>query len=245
LLRCRCLDPQFTEHRGFYVQKTIARARKFNRWLLRQCGPYLGSRILEAGAGIGSLSSLLLGRSRLVLVDNDPMFTTRLQGQFGQRGNLRVILADLTRPDAAALWKDETLDTVLCRGVLERLGPDEEVLRSFHDTLQPGGHCVVVVPAGTWLYNAMDRRRGRQRRYDEAELRRKMERAGFEVVFSRRVGKLGSLAWWFLGRILRRREAGPRQIVWADRLFPLTRLADCCLPVPGMTLIMVGRKPEK
>ena len=33
------------------------RARKFNRWLLAECGPWLGDRILEAGAGIGSLGA--------------------------------------------------------------------------------------------------------------------------------------------------------------------------------------------
>ena len=41
-----------------------------------------------------------------------------------------------------------------------------------------------------WLYNALDRQQGHQRRYGAAELREKMERAGFEVVFSRSVGKL-------------------------------------------------------
>ncbi len=112
----------------------------------------------------------------------------------------------------------------------------------FHDTLQPGGHCIVTVPAEMSLYNALDRRQGHQRRYGEAELREKMEHAGFEVVFSRSVGKLGSLAWWLSGRVLRRRRVSPRQIVWADRLFPLTRLLDYCLPVRGATLIMVGRR---
>jgi SAM-dependent methyltransferase len=244
LLHCRWLDPQFTHHRGFYMLKSIARARNFNRWLLAECRPWLGSRILEAGAGIGSLSSLLLGRSRLVLVDNEPMFTARLQEQFGQRGNVRVIQADLARPEDAALWKDESLDTVLCCGVLEHLGPDEAALRSFRDSLQPGGHCIVVVPAEAWLYNDMDRQQGHLRRYGAAELRQKMERAGFEIVFSRSVGKLGSLLWWFSGRVLHCRQVGPRQIVWADRLFPLTRRLGCWVPVAGMTLVMVGRRKE-
>ena len=172
------------------------------------------------------------------------MFAARLQDQFGQRGNVRVIQADLASPEAAALWKDESIDTVLCCGVLEHLGPDEAVLRSLRDGLQPGGHCIVVVPAEMWLYNAMDRQQGHQRRYGAAELRQKMERAGFEVVFSRSVGKLGSLLWWFSGRVLRRSQVGPRQIVWADRLFPLTRLLDCCLPLPGASLVMVGRRKE-
>ena len=93
-----------------------------------------------------------------------------------------------------------------------------------------------------WLYNGMDEELHRRRRYGVAELRKKMERAGFDIVSSRSVGRLGSLAWWFSGRVLRRRHPGPRRILWADRLLPLTRLLDYCLPVPGSSIIMVGRK---
>jgi glycosyltransferase involved in cell wall biosynthesis len=242
LFRCRFLDPRFTHHHGLYVLKSIARARNFNRWLLAECRPWLGDRILEAGAGIGSLSALLLSRARLVLLDRDATFIRRLEEQFGQRGNVRVIQADLTMPEDAALWKDEAIDTVLCCGVLEHVGPDEEVLRSLRDALQPGGHCIVVVPAQSRLYNALDRRQGHQRRYDADELREKMERAGFEVVCSRSVGKLSALAWRLWGGLLRRRRVSPRQTVCADRLFPLTRRLDCCLPGAGATLIMVGRR---
>ena len=70
----------------------------------------------------------------------------------------------------------------------------------------------------------------------------KMERAGFEVVYSLQAGRLAALAWWISGRVLRRKHLTPSQMIWFDRLFPLIRLIDCFLPVPGMTIIMVGRK---
>ena len=72
-----------------------------------------------------------------------------------------------------------------------------------------------------------------------------MEMAGFEVVHCRQVQRFAALAWWFSGRVLRRRHLTPAQMIWFDRLFPLIRLIDGCFPVPGMSLIMVGRKPEK
>ncbi len=59
LFRCRWLDPQFCADREFYLRKATARARKFNRWLLEQCGDRIGRRILELGAGIGGLSAAL------------------------------------------------------------------------------------------------------------------------------------------------------------------------------------------
>ena len=32
------------------------------------------------------------------------------------------------------------------------------------------------------------------------------------------------------------------RVLWADRLFPLARLLDYCLPVPAKSLITVGRR---
>ena len=156
-----------------------------------------------------------------------------------------MLQADLTRPEDAALWKDEQIDTVLCSGVLEHLGPDEEVLRRFARRAGAGRPLPRRRAGGNVALQRPGPSQGHQRRYAAGELREKMERAGFEVVFSRSVGKLRSLGWWLWGRVLRRRRVSPRQIVWADRLFPLTRLLDYCLPVAGATLIMVGRRREK
>jgi glycosyltransferase involved in cell wall biosynthesis len=244
IVRCRFLDPRFTHHSGFYVLKSVSRARRYNRWLLGQCAPYVGSRVLEAGAGIGNLSCLLLDRERLILVDHDPTYVARLRDRFGARQNVQVARADLTRPDDFTLWKDSRLDTVLCSNVLEHLEPDQQVLRSFYDTLVPQGHCVVVVPAGRWLYTGVDGQLGHCRRYSVEELREKMEAAGFEVVYWKSFCKLGALAWWISGRVLRRRHLSPRQMIWFDRLLGLIMPLDRCLPLPGMSLIMVGRRPR-
>ena len=240
----RFFDTRFTYHSGFYILKSVSRAQRYNRWILRHCREYLGSRILEAGAGIGNLSCLLLDRQRLVAVEQNPMYVARLIDRFGYRKNVRVVHGDLTCQEDFDKWKDERLDTVFCSNVLEHLESDEQVLRRFYDTLVPGGYCVITVPAGMWLYTPLDRELGHCRRYEPDELREKMERAGFEVVLTRRFCKFGALGWWVSGRILRKRHLSPRQMIWFDRLLPLTRLADYVLPNPGMSLIAVGRRPK-
>ena len=45
------------------------------------------------------------------------------------------------------------------------------------------------------------------------------------------------------GHLLRRRHLSPRQMIWFDRLLPAARLLEYFLPAPGMSLIVVGRKP--
>ena len=69
--------------------------------------------------------------------------------------------------------------------------------------------------------------------------------AGFDVVDTRQFSKLGALGWAMSGHLLRRRTLSARQMTWFDRIMPIARILDHVLPVPGMSLIMVGRKPER
>lgn len=244
LFRCRVVDPQFTDHSGFYILKSVAKAARYNRWLIEQCKPFLGPRLLEAGAGIGNLSTLLTRRERLVLVDYDAEYVRRLDQRFGSRPNIRTLQADLTDPLVVREWYEEKLDTVFCSNVLEHLGPDEQVLKTFRASLQPGGHCVVIVPAEPKLFTGMDQELGHYRRYTESSLRDKMERCGFKVVHSNQFCKVGALAWWLTGNLLRKRHLSPRQMIWFDRLWPITRRLDAILPTAGMSLMMIGRREE-
>ncbi len=244
MFRSKYVDPQFTDHEGFYILSSMAKATKYNRWILDQVKPFLGNRVLEAGSGIGNLTSMLLNRSRLLLVENEPMYVSMLKQRFGRRSDVRVDLADLTDTSNFSRWENEQLDTVLCSNVLEHLEPDEDVLRGFCQTLTPGGHCVIVVPAGRWLYTPMDKALGHCRRYTQEELRQKMTSAGFEVVQTKQFSRLGSLSWAISGHLLRRHDVSPRQMIWFDRLLPVAKILEYFLPMPGMSLIMVGRKPD-
>jgi SAM-dependent methyltransferase len=243
MFRSKFLDPQFTDHEGFYELSSVASATKYNRWIIDQVRPFLGQRLLEAGAGIGNLSGMLLNRPRLLLVENEPVYVGTLKQRYGRRSNVKVDQADLTDSKNFLAWGKEQLDTVLCSNVLEHIEPDETVLRGFNQILAPGGHCVLVVPAGRWLYGPMDSASGHCRRYTQEELQNKLTAAGFEVVLSKQFGRLGSLNWAVAGHLMRRRGLSPRQMIWLDRLLPVAKLLEYVLPVPGMSLIMVGRKP--
>ena len=244
MFRCKFLDPQFTDHSGFYTLTSVAKARGYNRWILDQVKPYLGRRMLEAGAGIGNLSPMIVDRERAVLFDYDPLYISMLQRKYQRRENVRVVQGDLTNKEQLKELQAEKLDTIFCSNVLEHLEPDQQVLQSFHDTLTPGGHCIIVVPAGEWLYTGMDEELGHVRRYSIEELQRKMEAVGLNVVFSKQFSKLGSLGWATSGHILRRRHLQPSNMIWFDRVLPLAKLLDKILPIPGMSLIMVGQRPQ-
>lgn len=242
LIRCRFFDTQFTRHTGMYVLRSVDRAKKYNRWLIKRVAPFLGQRVAEAGSGIGNLSQQLLNRDHLLLADHDPLYVEMLKDRFGQRGNVRVVQTDLTEPNFERDWDGNQLDTVFCSNVLEHLGPHEEILNSFYNALEPQGHCIIIVPAGPQYYTPLDEALGHHRRYTQVGLQKLMAAAGFDVVHSEQFCKLGAAAWLFNGKVLRRRDLTPRQMIWFDRLWPVLRPFDAVLPWQGMSLICVGRK---
>ncbi len=242
MLWYRFFDNRFTAHTGMYVLRSVEKAHRYNEWLIRQTKKYLGNRVVEAGAGIGNMSRYLTEREYLLLTDHDPIYVASLRDNFGARGNVEVLECDLTAPNFEETWHDHELDTVFCCNVVEHLGPDEEILRSFHKTLVNEGHCIIVVPAEPALYNGLDRALGHHRRYRKNELQELMQKVGFEVVESRQVCKVGALAWFITGRLLGRKELTPRQMLTFDRFWPLLSRFDRLLPWKGMSLVVVGKK---
>jgi len=66
--------------------------------------------------------------------------------------------------------------------VLEHIDDDVDTLRFLASVLDPGGALVITVPAHPFLFDQMDVLAHHRRRYRLAELREKLEGAGFEVL---------------------------------------------------------------
>lgn len=244
MIRCRFFDARFTDRQRHFSLWSSSRASRHHRWLISRIQPYLGKRLMQIGAGMGHLSGRMLGRELVVLVDDEPMYVSTLRQRFGGRHNVRVEQADPTLPGQPRRWQTERLDTIFCSNYLENVQNDERALRHFYETLRPGGHCIVVVPGGRWLYSNVDRALGHVRRYGRKEFKAMLAEAGFEVVDVSAFGKLGALGWAFSGHLLRRSRLSPRQVSWADRAWPIARWFDFLLPTSGLCLVAVGRKPE-
>ncbi len=104
---------------GAATLERLAGARNYNRWLTDRLQPWIGRRVLEIGAGLGSMSEFILDRERVVLSDTDPYYLARLRERFGTRPNVRI--AELRLPDGDGALAAERLDTLLCPNVLEHV----------------------------------------------------------------------------------------------------------------------------
>jgi glycosyltransferase involved in cell wall biosynthesis len=241
LLKYRFVDDRFTTHDGYYVLQSMRRARGLNRWILDQFRSAIGSRVLEAGCGIGNFTELLLDRERLVCVDNDPLYVEMANWRFGHLENVVTLQRDLADVATYEDLKGERLDTIVCLNVLEHIAPDEQVLRAYHDLLEPGGHAIILVPAHMWLYGACDEAIGHVRRYTQVELHTKMQAAGFEIVMMQEFNRLG-VPGWYLNKAMGRRDLQPRQMRLFEWLLPVAKGMEALSLGPGLSLIGVGRK---
>lgn len=244
LFKFRFIDTRFTTHDGYYILQSVRRAKGFNRWMLAQFRAHVGARVCEAGCGIGNFTELLLDRERLCCLDYDPFYVEMIERRFGHMENVRVAWNDLADPVGLDALRAERFDTIISLNVIEHIEKDQDVLAHFYDILAPGGCAIVLVPCHPWLYTVCDKTLGHFRRYTPDELTSKFEKAGFEVVSARQFNRLGTLGWWASG-LLKKRELSPFQMKVYELLMPLARLMDRLKIGPGLSLIVVGRKPAK
>lgn len=88
---------------------------------------------------------------------------------------------DLYQMDARQIPFDGEFDVVGAFDVLEHIVEDDAVLRQMFRATRPGGGLLVTVPQHRFLWSAIDEHSMHQRRYSRAELRRKVEQAGFRI----------------------------------------------------------------
>jgi len=226
---------------GAATLERMAAAPRFNRWMFERLSPWIGTRILEIGAGIGNVSVFFADRERVVLTDTEPYYLARLRDRFKEARQVRV--AELRLPGVNPTIVAERLDTVVCLNVLEHIEDDLGSLRAMRALLAPGGKLVLLVPALRALYGTLDESLGHFRRYGTGELASKIGAAGFRLSRMEYFNLGGVPGWWFTGRVLRRRLIPSAALGWYDALVPLFRLERLLPWRIGQSLIAIGEVP--
>ena len=156
--------------------------------------------------------------------------------------NLEAHFCDLTRAEDFQPFLGD-MDTVICLNVLEHIEDDHAGLANIFSALAHGGRAIVLVPEGQSVFGSIDEALGHFRRYSEAELKSKMEQAGFEVEQIIRFNRVSRPAWFVSGRILKRRSLEWNQMRLYDRFVWLWRRIDSFLPWRPTSIIGIARKP--
>jgi glycosyltransferase involved in cell wall biosynthesis/phospholipid N-methyltransferase len=228
---------------GSQILGRLGRARRFNAWMADTIRPFCGQRVLEIGSGVGNLTQRLIPRPQYVASDINPLYLQTLAALKEDRPYLETAYCDVT--DLASFPRTEAgYDTVICINVIEHVPDDRTALSNIKSVLWDGGRAIVLVPQGQWNFGSLDEVLGHQRRYSKETLRALARECGFEVTDIIDFNRLGSVAWFINGRLLRRRSFGLAQILLLNMLTPLIRLLDRVLPVPSLSLIAVMKRTE-
>lgn len=241
ILRFGLFTDRASEPKTYTQLRRRARLKRYNKWVWQRVQPFVGQRVLEAGAGNGTMTRFLYGRELIVATDTETAYVDRLRNAFRRRPGVVVERFDLESDDSQQL-AHHRLDTIMAINVLERASDDRKALRNAHALLESGGRIVIFVPAGQSLFGSMDRGIGHQRRYEKNELIAKLEESGFEVESIGFQNRAAKFAWWLNAKVLRRRELPPAQSRVFDFFVPLMRALDGAHPSSGLSLIAVGRK---
>lgn len=223
------------------LERLAAAAPRYNAWLIERVLPWVGRRVLEIGAGVGTMSAFLADRERVVLTDTNAGYLERLRARFAGQPQVRIVALRL--PATNGDLQAERLDTIICLNVLEHVRDDELSLATMFQLLQPGGRLVLLVPSLPAIYGTLDRALGHFRRYTPSELRRKYAAAGFRTRHIEYFNMAGIPGWWFTGRVLRSELIPTASLRWYDALVPLFRLERFLPWRLGQSLIAVGERP--
>lgn len=235
-------DPE-TEDIVYQTLQRVGRLHRYNRWVFSQCRPFLGRRILEIGSGIGTMTRFLVDRDFVMATDIEPKYLPLLRNTFGKYKKFVIEDFDITRPDMDR-YRQYHFDSVFCFNVLEHVEDDEKTLRNIHSLLEPKGRAFLFVPAHGWLHGTIDKTLGHRRRYEKAELRKKLENSGFRIIRLTHFNRMGMVGWFLNGKVLRRKGLPSFQLRIYDLLVPLFRL-ESLFPLPfGTSLIAIAEKPE-
>jgi SAM-dependent methyltransferase len=222
----------------------VAEATNYYRWIIDAFSKHIGPRTVEAGAGIGTVSELILRQGSvkdLVLIEPASNNVPALRHRFAADSRVRVhhgYLEDMA-PTLRA-------DTIIAVNVLEHVEKDLEFLRAAHTGLVPGGKLLILVPALPAIFGSLDRAFDHYRRYTRPVLRSALVKAGFEIDDLYYLNGIGVAAWFVAGRVLGRTTLGRNQVRFYDRwVIPwLSRVEKIIRPPVGQSLFLIARRPD-
>jgi 2-polyprenyl-3-methyl-5-hydroxy-6-metoxy-1,4-benzoquinol methylase len=224
----------------------LGTARHFFDWVLDEFDSFLKGRVLEVGAGLGTITRKLVDRyPDLSVVALEPA-----ENVFADLESIAALEPRVTaHRQTLAEYRPrsgERFDAVVYINVLEHIEDDARELRLAAGALRPGGALLVFGPALGWLYSELDYKAGHYRRYSLNRIRRLVTDAGLEVVSVRYLDILGVPPYVVVYKLLRYDDITGSTLWGYDRIVvPLSRWLQRLLRRPplGKNIIVVARKP--
>lgn len=214
-------------------------ADNYRRALITEFAGDLRGRVLEVGAGIGQMTSLLSKLPQvdwLQCVEPAEEFCAAFSREHPTIPLLHGTVADL--PEGSP-WS-----AIISINVLEHIRDDAGELARYRELLRAEqGSLCLFVPARPEIHALIDDDFGHHRRYTRAGLRDMLTAAGFAVPRLHYFNFVGYFAWWLNFCVLRQRGFHPASVLFFDRaILPIVHALErgLCRPPIGQSLLAVA-----
>jgi SAM-dependent methyltransferase len=204
----------------------FATARNWKAYFSSVLVPFIGARVLEVGAGLGSNIPYLHTPAvrQWTSLEPDPDLARRITERIA-RGELpatsQVVVGTIESVNAASQF-----DTIFYIDVLEHIADDAGELACAARHLAPQGKLVVLAPAHEFLFSQFDAAIGHYRRYSTASLSA-LSPPGCQLCASLMLDSAGFFASLANRFLLAAAMPSTRQIAFWDKVFvPVSRLLD-------------------
>lgn len=208
----------------------------YPKWVLATLPSLPGRKVLEVGAGNGTMSKLISQQTSVTAWE--PSTEARNELQVIAEKHVNIMVAQ----NLDEVTKLGPYDLIYLINVLEHVEFDIRLLKSLSSLLSKNGQIAIFSPAHNTLYSKFDQSIGHVRRYNKHRLKQTLQLAGFQPTTIRYFNPLGAVLWLISNRFLGTTSTANGAIKLYDRYFvPLGRLIELLRFRPfGQSVIAVG-----
>ena len=182
---------------------------------------FIGKKILEVGAGIGSFTKIYIKEKfDITLSEIDSFNYETLKKNYNSLENVKVENKFLQQ-------FNETFDTIFYISVLEHIENDKKEITDAIEKLEDKGHLIICVPAHNYMYSNFDKEIGHFRRY-EMNFFDTLNLKNANIKKSFFIDSFGHLLY-FLNKLLFSKEIYPSKLkvfIWDKIFIPITYIID-------------------
>jgi SAM-dependent methyltransferase len=205
-----------------FLFSTEADLVNYNSWIVETIlGPMdvsqKGKKVLDFGAGIGTLSSIF---ERQTGIKPEGLEIDPRQREILEKRGFKVY---------SSFNEIETkYDFIFTSNVLEHIEDDVEILKKLRERIQESGVLAIYVPAFQSIWSSLDDKVGHYRRYTKRDLIMKLEKSGFTVSQSRYCDSVGFFLT-LLFKLIGNKDGEPSSwtlVVFDKYLLPISKVLD-------------------
>lgn len=239
------IDPGLMHYEGCDLE-AMASADNYYGWIAQQIKPYLGERIVEAGAGAGSFSKQILRMrpKEAVFIEPTKNMYELLVKKIRKLKSKNTKITTYNDYTSGVIKKIHKSDSFVYINVFEHIEDDFAEIQMLSKYLNKDGHVIIFVPALHSLMSDFDKSIGHFRRYDKKRLRKLAEDAGLEVVTLKYFDFIGILPWYINFKLIKTKRMNPSAVGVYDKIaIPIVKVIEQIIPAPvGKNLLLVARK---